>query len=327
MQSNGAHFFIGIFVVTGIMSLFITGLWLAKKNSSEETNTYFIYFEESVTGLNVGGHVDYRGIRIGSVSYIGIKPGDPQLVLVKVEIRKIHKIYQNDQATLKMEGITGTSYINIEGGKAGSDIVVSNSDTPGVIASRKSELDRLIQGAPELIRQGTILAQRFGEVFKTENQALLTNILNNIDVITTTFVSQNEEIGTIFSTINKAAVDLSEITVSLNSVMEKADILADKLTTTTDNTNRIITRDIEELIKKWDNSAQSLSALVESANGILESNQDPLEQFSHEGLNELTLFLQEGRILVAGLSRLVDRLESSGARFLLDQSNSEYKPD
>jgi phospholipid/cholesterol/gamma-HCH transport system substrate-binding protein len=80
MQSRGIHFFIGIFVVTGMIGIFATGLWLAKVNNSEETNTYVIYFEESVSGLDVGSHVDYRGMRIGLVSYIGIKPDNPQLV-------------------------------------------------------------------------------------------------------------------------------------------------------------------------------------------------------------------------------------------------------
>lgn len=327
MQSRGAHFFIGLFVVIGIIGIFATGLWLAKTNNSEETSTYIIYFEESVTGLDVGSHVDYRGMRIGLISYIGIKPDNPQLVLVKVEIRKTHQIYQGDLATLKLEGITGTSYVNIEGARAGSDIVVTNSDSPGVIPSRKSDLEQLIQGAPGLISQGTILAQRFGDIFNAENQELLNSILHNINSVTGSLASQNEDIGKIFSTINKAAHDFSDISVSLNKVIAKADTLADKLNTTADSTNRLITHDGEELIKEWNNTAQSLSALAKSANGILESNQESLEQFSHEGLNELALFLQESRILVAGLSRLADRFESSGARFLLDQSSSEYNPD
>jgi phospholipid/cholesterol/gamma-HCH transport system substrate-binding protein len=327
MQSRGIHFFIGLFVVIGIIGIFATGLWLAKINNSEETNTYIIYFEESVSGLNVGSHVDYRGMRIGMVSYLGIKPDNPQLVEAKIEIRKAHVIHQGDMATLKLEGITGTSYINIEGARAGSDSIVTSTDSPGVIPSRKSELEQLIQGAPELIHQGTILAQRFSDVFNTENQELLNSILQNINEVTASLASQNEEIGKVFGTINKAAGDFSEITVSLNKVIAKADTLADKLNTTADNTNRLISHDGEELIKEWNTTAQSLNALVESADKVLGANEQALGQFSHEGLSELTLFLQESRILVAGLTRLADHLESSGARFLLDQSSSEYQPD
>jgi phospholipid/cholesterol/gamma-HCH transport system substrate-binding protein len=230
-------------------------------------------------------------------------------------------------ATLKLEGITGTSYINIEGAKAGSDSIVTSTDSPGVIPSRKSELEQLIQGAPGLIKQGTILAQRFGDIFNTENQELLNSILHNINGVTASLASQDEEIDKIFSNINKAAGDFSEITASLNKVIAKADILADKLNTTADNTNRLIAHDGQELIKEWNNTAKLLSALAKSADGVLGSNREALEQFSHEGLNELSLFLQESRILVAGLSRLADRFESSGARFLLDQSSSEYKTE
>jgi len=264
---------------------------------------------------------------MGKVSYIGIKPDNPQLVVVKVEIDKAHVLHQGDMATLKLEGITGTSYVNIEGARADSDIVVTSSESPGIIPSKKSELEQLIQGAPQLIHQGTILAQRFGDIFNTENQELLNSILQNINGVTASLASQNEDMDRIFSTINKAAGDFSEITVSFNKVIAKADILADKLNTTADNTNRIITHDGEELIKEWNNTAQSINALVATADEMLASNEKALEQFSHEGLSELTLFLQESRILVAGLTRLADRLESSGARFLLDQSSSEYQPD
>ena len=68
MNARGAHFFIGLFVVAGVVSIFAAGLWLAGADRSEETILYEIRFEGSVSGLSVGSRVSYRGIRIGSVN-------------------------------------------------------------------------------------------------------------------------------------------------------------------------------------------------------------------------------------------------------------------
>ena len=123
MNSKGAHFFIGLFVLAGIAGIFTSGLWLAKSDGTEKTTPYEAHFEESVSGLNVGSRVSYRGIRIGYVSYIGIKPDNPQLVLVRINIDDPNQIHQGDLASLKLEGITGTSFINIEGAEPGSQVL------------------------------------------------------------------------------------------------------------------------------------------------------------------------------------------------------------
>jgi len=323
MNSKGSHFFIGLFVVAGIVGIFVTGLWLAKSDSTEKVTPYEVHFEESVSGLNVGSRVSYRGIRIGYVSYIGIKPDNPQLVLVRINIQNTNPIYQGDVASLKLEGITGTSFINIEGAKPDSEVLHSNVTNPAVIPSQKSKLEQLVQGAPELIKQGTILAQRFANIFNQDNREQLNSILKNINAVTTSLAAQKEDISNMFATVNDAGIEFKTLILSLNAVTVKIDILADKLNIAADSANSLITDDGKHLIKEWENSANSLQTLANSANNILETNQDSLQQFSQEGLNEFSHFLQEARILVAGLSRIVDRIESTGARFLLDQSTSE----
>lgn len=327
MESKGFNFIIGLFVVVGIAAIFVIGLWLAKTGSSEKVTPYEILFEESVSGLSVGSKVSYRGIRIGSVTFIGIKPDDPQFVLVRVAINDGHPIHQGDVASLKLEGITGTSYIDIEGAEWGSEIIQSTPETPATIPSRRSELGRLVQGLPDLINEGTVLAQRFSEILNQGNRDQLTSILANINQITAMLAEQSDNLDTVIATADDVGDELIAMSRSVQEVAAKADSLVDTLQVTADSTNEIIAGDVNELVQEWQATAQSLRKLSDSAHGFLAANETSLEHFSQEGLYELTLFLQEARHLVAGLIRVVDRIESSGARFLLDQHNPEIDPN
>ena len=326
MDSKSHNFLIGLFVVAGTISIFIIGLWLTKTGSTDTIIPYEMHFEESVSGLSVGSTVSYRGIPIGSVNFIGIKPNDPRFVLVRIGIKEQFQLHKGDVASLKFEGITGTSYIYIEGAEQDSDILPSTPENPAIIPSRKSELGRLVQGVPDLVNEGTILAQRFSEMLNEENQTQLTTILTNVNRLTATLAEQGETIDTVMATANEAGNELVAVTQSLQNVIAKIDSFVDTLQVTTDNANEMLTDDGVQLIDEWKTTAQSLRKLSESAQNFLGDNEESLQHFSRDGLYELTLFLREARHLVAGLTRVVDRLESSGARFLLDQHNPEIEP-
>ena len=327
MDSKGLNFFIGLFVVAGVSSIFIIGLWLARKDTAEDTIPYEVFFEESVSGLSVGSKVSYRGIRIGSVTYIGIKPDNPQFVLVRVLINKAYQIKKGDVASLKLEGITGSSYIDIGGAEQGSAILSSTSDSPATIPSTKSELGKLVQGLPELVNEGIVLVNRFSEMLNQENRNQLTAILTNANEITASLAGQSEKINAVLTTANDTGVELIALSQSINEVVTKLDSLVFTVQITADSANELITSDGTELVKEWQTTAQSLRALTESAHSLLDANQESLQYFSQDGLQEFTLFLQEARLLVSGLTRVVDRIESSGARFLLDQYNPEIDPN
>ncbi len=327
MDSKSLNFVIGLFVVVGIAAIFIVGLWLTQNGSKERTVPYYVLFQDSVAGLSVGSKVSYRGIRIGNVTYIGIKPDDPQFVAVRMAIGENYPIRQGDMASLKLEGITGSSYIDIEGAEWGAEIIESTPENIATIPSRRSELGQLVKGLPELINEGTLLVQRFSDLLDEENREQVTSILANIDQLTGTLADQGEHIDTLLVTANDAGTEMIEVSRSLQNVVAKVDTLVETLQVTVDGTNQLITEDGTELVEEWKITARSLREVSDSAQNFLVANEDSLEHFSQEGLYELTQFLREARYLVAGLTRVVDRIEASGARFLLDQHNPEVDPN
>jgi paraquat-inducible protein B len=68
------HWKLGAFVLGTILFGLTTVVILAARTLQIETVTYTSYFDEGVTGLEVGSPVSFRGVKIGNVSGIDVAP-------------------------------------------------------------------------------------------------------------------------------------------------------------------------------------------------------------------------------------------------------------
>jgi paraquat-inducible protein B len=74
MSAPTNHWKLGLFVVIGAVLAIATVLYLGAQSLKKETVSYHSYFDEAVTGLELGSPVRYRGVSIGNVSTIDIAP-------------------------------------------------------------------------------------------------------------------------------------------------------------------------------------------------------------------------------------------------------------
>jgi phospholipid/cholesterol/gamma-HCH transport system substrate-binding protein len=327
METRGAYTLIGSFVVLGFIAMFALGIWLTGAELDQQSTNYQIFIEESVSGLEVGSRVKYRGISAGRVKIMEINKDNPQQVRILAEIDNNFPIFVGDIAALSLEGITGNAVINIQGAVSGAAILQSASDNPATIPSRPSDIEQLLSGAPELINQGNVLAQRVADLFNQENRDTIGNILRDIETLTGTLSSKDRELDNLVTTMDQVAMDIQLLSASLNALSGNANLMLVDMRGTLNNVDQLFSSDGRELIKDWQQTAKSLNRIAENADGLLANNKDAINDFTTQGLRELTAFLHDGRILLAGLSRILDKLESSGARFLLNKQDAEYTPN
>ena len=84
METRAGYLIVGIFVLllsTGILAFF---LWIAKMDFDYKVKYYTIYFPGSVTGLTLGGAVNYLGVPVGTVKNIKLDLDTPDRVNVLV---------------------------------------------------------------------------------------------------------------------------------------------------------------------------------------------------------------------------------------------------
>jgi phospholipid/cholesterol/gamma-HCH transport system substrate-binding protein len=71
MSAPTNHWKLGLFVVVGVLLSITAMVYLGARSLQKEGVSYTSYVDESVTGLEVGSPVKFRGVTIGSVSAIG----------------------------------------------------------------------------------------------------------------------------------------------------------------------------------------------------------------------------------------------------------------
>jgi paraquat-inducible protein B len=129
MTAPTNHWKLGLFVVVGLVVMLVTLVFLGKETLQQESVAYTSYFDEAVTGLDVGSPVKFRGVSVGKVAKIGIAP-DRRHVEVEYDLgvgvldhlglaakrgeKTRISVPQDLRVQLGTTGVTGVKYVQID---------------------------------------------------------------------------------------------------------------------------------------------------------------------------------------------------------------------
>lgn len=149
MSAKSSKFLIGLFVIGGTLLFAAIIIWVGAARILTKGSLYSVYFDESVQGLQVDSAIKYRGVAIGKVQQIKVAP-DNRLIEVVMKIDIENDLQKLTIATLKITGITGIVFIELDqlksGDLANSPKLTFKSRYP-VIPSRRSEISRFMADA------------------------------------------------------------------------------------------------------------------------------------------------------------------------------------
>jgi ABC-type transporter Mla subunit MlaD len=166
---------IGLFVLCGIAAVAIAAVVLRVEGRVPVVR-YHTYFDESVSGLDVGSPVEFRGMRIGSVASIAIA-SDRRHIDVGLDINdrdgariELARTALALRARLESAGITGVKYVDLEPA-AGPAPELSFEPDHRYIPARTSFLrdmqlraERVSESAPELLDRLVRVADHMDQV-------------------------------------------------------------------------------------------------------------------------------------------------------------------
>ena len=239
---------------------------------------------------------------------------------VTVEIDPETEIREGDRASLRLQGITGLAYINIEGARASSaPLQPPATEKMPVIPATRSQIEELVAGAPALVNHSIVLAERAAELLNDDNRARFSRLLANLDAVTGTLSADRERIQATLRGLELSIDQAAATLTALSGLSVKAERLLDQGSTTLAGA--------DELITELDATALAVAQMAAKAQRILDENQEPLRIFAGEGLSEFRRLITETRLLVAALSRITERLENEGARFFFGTPDAEFRPE
>jgi len=154
METDKHYFLEGLFIIGLSLAAALFFVWLANTGRRDDV-IYRIHFAESVSGLSLGDPVKFRGVDVGMVKAMIIDPDDPRQVRVEVRLRKEAPVKTDTKATLKLKGITGVVFIELNGGNPSAQSLVAATPQGRIpeIPSERSSLTAFMDQLPKVVEK------------------------------------------------------------------------------------------------------------------------------------------------------------------------------
>lgn len=323
METRASYIAVGTFVLVVALGLAVFLVWLGATSLSQDQDLYRIYFRDSVTGLQEGSPVRYRGVPVGAVNSIRINPDNPQEIEVTVALQPGTPVMETHVARLDLQGLAGGIYVLISGGEENSPLLVPiPGQPPPVIASVPAPLERLYASVPDLIDQADRVLRRAEGFLSEENSIAVRDTLLEAQALIRTLSDEATGMPAIVNRVEALSVALTGLTeearVDIARLSDRLDATlgtADTQMTAMGADLRAVAADLQRLSTTYTTIGNQVSALLVEA-------QPGVQEFTQTGLYEFTLMTSELRGLAQTLSRLTTRFERDPAQFLLGDTSS-----
>ena len=224
MDTKINFFKIGIFILIFILMLLAVIFWLGKYGfEKKKFDEYSIYFKESVSGLNVGSAIKYKGFEVGNVNEIKINPNNSEEIELNILIQKGTPIKEDNYAILGNLGITGLKYIELKGGTNDSALLKENESGIKIIQSKTSDLVSLFDSTQDITQEFMLVLNQIKKVLDDKNIDKFSKILSksensafNIEQLSEYLVKNEKKIDLLLKDISTLVKTSNESFVSVN---------------------------------------------------------------------------------------------------------------
>lgn len=267
---------------------------------------YYVRFEESVTGLEVGAPVKLRGVQVGTVQDIELDPEDLERVRVTVSVDTDVRIPEDSRALLMMQGITGLRFVEIRGGSAEADPVPAG----GTIPPGESVLTRLSGSAEDLALQGDRLLTNLLHLTDADNREQVAEVLERANATTARL---EELLAELTGVAAQTHALLRENRPHIRRTLANVDRTSDEVATLAETTGEVVERvdpaTLEGGIDGVTEALDSLGELIDRVTRILDHSQGEIRGTVYN----LRIAAESFRELAESLQRQPSRLFFGGS--------------
>ncbi len=317
MNNRVNYSLIGFLVLFALSAMMVFGYWLLKPSKEIEMKVYAIYFDESVSGLNLDAPVKYKGINVGKVIALNINPKNSEQVEILITVLKSTPIKTSTVAQLTSQGITGLSYINLSFGDESSEFLKAQKGQEyPVIKTIPSLLIKIENTVGDLTLNLSDTLQRTRELLKEENQAEFSLLLKNSAI----FVSKMNQ-----TLDDETIVNLQQTMKNLNNVSKRLDEMMPRVEKLIENSvawEDSVSASFASIMKSYVGIAGSMNTF----NKALQSGDFNLKEMSSDILPTMNNTLLDMQSLIIKMQETLSKHERSPSDILFMQEEIKKGP-
>ncbi|AIT09038.1 mammalian cell entry protein [Candidatus Francisella endociliophora] len=213
----------GLFVIFMVFVMIFIGFFLSGGFKNQDT-TEFVSNFKSISGLNVGSDVSYKGFNVGKVSDISINKHNPKLVSVYMKINSQIPIYKQTVATLQTIGITGQSKIELalDIGKndIGLDLITKQKGKTPEIKSKPSQFESILNKVSGIADSLEKISNKFNKMMSPQNLDRFNEFTDSINILLYNLSNSSIYLNKTLMNFNETMSEGQETITRLNDVMK-----------------------------------------------------------------------------------------------------------
>lgn len=155
MEHKAPYALVGLFVCLCVASLVGFVIWVKGGNDKDFVN-YTVLFPDSVSGLEEGAQVLYRGVPVGKVEALRLPKEHDDDIRVDIRVKNDVPVHKTSHAELALAGITGVVNVNLTAPEDKDDAAAPErlaGEPYPIIEGRPSALEAAMKDVPAITHQ------------------------------------------------------------------------------------------------------------------------------------------------------------------------------
>lgn len=318
MEPKVNYILVGSFVAFLGAAVLVGILWLGKTDYRGSYDRYEAYMRESVAGLSVDSTVKYRGVDVGRVKSIALRPDNPEEVLLTLDIIRGTPVKTDTIAKLETQGLTGLATINLTGGSR--DALSLQAQTgqaypviktgPSLFFRLDEAVSRLLseEGLAQLLVDLDSAAKGAAKVLDEDNRILLKRTIKDLSDVAQTVATHKTQIEQSLNGAARSADNLVKLTASLN----------EQVPTLLAGLNKSVTA--------LGTATDELARTSKAVGTVVNEARPELQQFTRRTLPEAGQLVTELRQLTGTLNRVARELEREPSSLVFGRKTPSRGP-
>jgi len=292
---------VGATLLALVVGVVLTMTWLARTGARADSRFYTIYFErQSLEGLQVGGDVNMRGVKVGRVETYSISRQNINRVQVIIRIDRKTPVSTNTVAVVDRNILTGIARIHLATpGQPGPELaaVQPGEDYP-VIPEGQSDIELLTSAMNRLAMTGASALANLEQLLSKENREAFGAAIANMRDLSGSLSQRVGRLDEVADVLVAGIVDFGKSSREVAGAVDRIGSGAQPALKQADATLRELSRAVQALEREATVLARRLDHAADS------------------GSHELRATAQELRSSAEILSRAADRLQDPRATLL-----------
>ena len=311
MEPEGRYTIIGSLVLLLAAVIVFALVWLGGYSRVEQ-HFYTIYFEkQSLRGIQVGGDVSIRGLKVGQIVSYAISPANVNRVKVNIRVDGQSPVSTDTTAAISRNLVTSVARIDLETPNPPGPVLLNipPGEVHPVIPEGSSEFEAISDAVNQIAITGDEALRNINELLNEDNRRAVTDSVNGLRTLMTGLSDR-------LQSLDVAARDLSRTAESIQASGER---ITTAIETTANGFNQALrplasnaNASLQDLRRTMSELNRTVAGLERSASTTL----DRTAQVADIGLLEFRSTARDLRIVVDGLNRTLDKLADPRATLL-----------